>query len=325
MKPYFVKIYNKERDKKMDLKKYNCPVCNNQFNENDDVVVCPECGTPHHRECYKNNGGCFNENAHGTNESVEFTFKNTTPNEEISDNVNNDVEKNLNDNETVKKILEEIPDIIKMSPAQNALIEGKHAYLYELAIGKNKEYYIPRFMLMNNLKKGISWNFFAFLTPLAWTLYRKMYKFSAVILAIYILIFGLTGFYIVSNEEFMDLNAACMQEDPNYMSNIMIYNSGSGDVTLTVKQQELMEVMNNLTVPLYVSIASSVLPFVLRFYLGLFANKKYMQKIKKNIEKAEQKGLQGDNLKKYLYKKYGTLPLILVGIIGFFELFSIYY
>ena len=212
-----------------------------------------------------------------------------------------------------------------MSPAQNALIEGKHAYLYELAIGKNKEYYIPRFMLMNNLKKGISWNFFAFLTPLAWTLYRKMFKFSALVLAMYVLIFGLTGFYIASNEEFIDLNIACAQEDPNYMSNILIYDSGSGDVTLTVKQQELMEVMNNMTVPLYVSIISSVLPFVLRIYLGLFANKKYMQKIKKNIEKAEKKGLQGDNLKKYLYKKYGTLPLILAGIIGFFELFSVYY
>ena len=309
----------------MDFKKYICPVCTKQFNENDDVVVCPECGTPHHKECYNNLGKCFNEATHGTNESVEFTFKNTALPEENLNNTTDEIPDEIKENESFKKIVEEIPDFIKLSPAQNALIEGKHAYLYELAIGKNKEYYIPRFMLMNNLKKGISWNFFAFLTPLAWTLYRKMYKFSALVLAMYVLIFGLTGFYIASNEEFIDLNIACAQEDPNYMSNILIYDSGSGDVTLTVKQQELMEVMNNMTVPLYVSIISSVLPFVLRIYLGLFANKKYMQKIKKNIEKAEKKGLQGDNLKKYLYKKYGTLPLILVGIIGFFELFSVYY
>lgn len=309
----------------MDFKKYICPVCTKQFNENDDVVVCPECGTPHHRECYNNLGKCFNEATHGTNESVEFTFKNTALPEENLNNTTDEIPDEIKENESFKKIVEEIPDFIKLSPAQNALIEGKHAYLYELAIGKNKEYYIPRFMLMNNLKKGISWNFFAFLTPLAWTLYRKMYKFSALVLAMYVLIFGLTGFYIASNEEFIDLNIACAQEDPNYMSNILIYDSGSGDVTLTVKQQELMKVMNNMTVPLYVSIISSVLPFVLRIYLGLFANKKYMQKIKKNIEKAEKKGLQGDNLKKYLYKKYGTLPLILAGIIGFFELFSVYY
>ena len=32
-----------------------CPVCNNTFKEDDDIAVCPECGTPHHRECYKQN------------------------------------------------------------------------------------------------------------------------------------------------------------------------------------------------------------------------------------------------------------------------------
>ena len=31
----------------MDFYKYKCPVCNKQFKEGDDIVVCPECGTPH--------------------------------------------------------------------------------------------------------------------------------------------------------------------------------------------------------------------------------------------------------------------------------------
>lgn len=35
-----------------------CPVCSTSFKENDDIVVCPECGTPHHRECYKKLGEC---------------------------------------------------------------------------------------------------------------------------------------------------------------------------------------------------------------------------------------------------------------------------
>lgn len=41
-----------------------CPVCNEKFNNNDDVVVCPVCGTPHHRECWQNNGKCINEEKH---------------------------------------------------------------------------------------------------------------------------------------------------------------------------------------------------------------------------------------------------------------------
>ena len=304
----------------MDFKKYFCPVCNNQFNDEDDVVVCPECGTPHHRECYKNNGGCFNEKLHGNEESLEFTFKNKASENDIKPIASeNEINK---DNE--RKNSEVIPDILKASPAQTALINGKHSALYEIAIGKNSEYYIPRFVIMDNVKKGISLNMFAFFVPLAWTLYRKMYKFAAVVLAMYILIFGLTGFYIASNEEFIDLNMQCMQEDPNYMSNILIYDTGKGDVTLTLKQQELLEVMKNMTVPFYVTLISSILPFVVRTYLGIFGNKQYMLKLTKNIDKAEKKGLVGDDLKKHLYKKYGTLPLFVAGFIGIIEFAYMY-
>lgn len=35
-----------------------CPVCRSPFGENDDVVVCPDCGTPHHRVCYSRLGKC---------------------------------------------------------------------------------------------------------------------------------------------------------------------------------------------------------------------------------------------------------------------------
>lgn len=35
-----------------------CPVCRDRFAENADVVVCPECGTPHHRACYIKLGTC---------------------------------------------------------------------------------------------------------------------------------------------------------------------------------------------------------------------------------------------------------------------------
>lgn len=41
-----------------------CPVCNQVFQEDDDVVVCPDCGTPHHRKCYLQNKHCANEALH---------------------------------------------------------------------------------------------------------------------------------------------------------------------------------------------------------------------------------------------------------------------
>lgn len=41
-----------------------CPVCNKEFETDADIVVCPVCGTPHHRDCYKQNGECGNNEKH---------------------------------------------------------------------------------------------------------------------------------------------------------------------------------------------------------------------------------------------------------------------
>ena len=43
-----------------------CPVCRELLKEQDDVVVCPECGAPYHRACYKEAGRCLYEDKHGT-------------------------------------------------------------------------------------------------------------------------------------------------------------------------------------------------------------------------------------------------------------------
>lgn len=55
----------------MEFTDYKCPVCDKQFKKGDDIVVCPECGTPHHRECYKNEGHCHFEDRHGDDFSFE--------------------------------------------------------------------------------------------------------------------------------------------------------------------------------------------------------------------------------------------------------------
>ena len=41
-----------------------CAACGKKFTAEDDVVVCPECGTPYHRACYKELGHCVNEARH---------------------------------------------------------------------------------------------------------------------------------------------------------------------------------------------------------------------------------------------------------------------
>jgi len=44
-----------------------CMGCGKILTQNDDIVVCPECATPQHRECWKKNNRCVNENLHSPN------------------------------------------------------------------------------------------------------------------------------------------------------------------------------------------------------------------------------------------------------------------
>lgn len=48
----------------MDYLDYKCPVCDKNFHANDDVVVCPECGAPHHRECFEKENRCHFADKH---------------------------------------------------------------------------------------------------------------------------------------------------------------------------------------------------------------------------------------------------------------------
>lgn len=41
-----------------------CELCNKEFGEDDDIVVCPDCGTPMHRACWNERRACPNEALH---------------------------------------------------------------------------------------------------------------------------------------------------------------------------------------------------------------------------------------------------------------------
>lgn len=42
----------------------HCPVCEQAFTDTDDIVVCPDCGTPYHRDCWKKIGACMHRSEH---------------------------------------------------------------------------------------------------------------------------------------------------------------------------------------------------------------------------------------------------------------------
>lgn len=66
-----------------------CEYCKKIFTSTDDVVVCPDCGTPYHRECYLEAGECINYELHEKGgdweqfygDRVDFESKEDAPSE----------------------------------------------------------------------------------------------------------------------------------------------------------------------------------------------------------------------------------------------------
>ncbi len=47
----------------------NCPICGKPLNNGDEIVVCPDCGAPYHRTCFKEKGVCIFPELHEKGES----------------------------------------------------------------------------------------------------------------------------------------------------------------------------------------------------------------------------------------------------------------
>lgn len=155
--------------------------------DGEDIVVCPECGTPQHRECYNKNNACVNAHLHA--EGFDWQKANIVPEE--------------------PKPVEEKPDSVPVFDAQSGMpeislplfnadsividnktvststefngIKIKDAVNY---IQINAHRYIKKFIKNENKKNFVSWNWGAFFFTPAWFFYRKLYKAGAFFLTI---------------------------------------------------------------------------------------------------------------------------------------------
>ena len=310
----------------MDWKKYFCPICGIDFTDDDDVVVCPECGTPHHRECWIKTGHCANEVLHGTEDSLECTYKKASSETEVIPEIvteNNSGEYNSeprpNNPFDVGFGFNNQNENNQEAPRPTFNINGKPGVLYEIALRKNQKYYIPRFIVMDKGVKGTGWNFVAFLFPFAWSLYRKMYKLAAITFAVYMAIFGTFMFFLMNDKPLLDAFNECYEEDQEFFYKIMDYSNEESGATLTPKQQNYNDLMMKFSLPVYIYWGIRIVIFAMKTLVALFANKLYFNKITKSIDAAERRGLVGDAFKIHLYRSNGVLPIVVAIIIGYIE------
>lgn len=161
-----------------------CPICQQKFSGNDDIVVCPVCGTPHHRDCYKQNGECGNFHKH--NEG--YRWAPATANEPVNepqDNVPPFAGQPFNSQDASSTVLfSNTPNPLALFPKEleEDVLTDEAADFVQLSAIK----YIQNFFYTKSKKKTFNWAAF-FFAPY-WFFYRKLYKLGTIFLAISLLL-----------------------------------------------------------------------------------------------------------------------------------------
>lgn len=172
-----------------EFKNEKCAACGMKFFDDADIVVCPECGTPYHRECWERIGACVHSAEHG---SYEWKGENQELREHLEniESAENQKHENTNDGFEIihvdsydeyreimdKKLLEQQKDF--------DAIDGVTAQELLKFIGKNGYYYLPVFKDIRKNNKSLKLNFAAFLMFPMHCFYRKMNLFGVVMMTL---------------------------------------------------------------------------------------------------------------------------------------------
>lgn len=179
----------------LKYEKQNCVHCGREFAKNDDIVVCPTCGTPHHRVCWADGNGCGNSFRHqegyvyknpnqpednGKTEKCSFCGNENPENALVCHKCGADLTKGASERGGMPG---GIPFMsFDFTPPKDPYadsdetIDGQSVSKIAKRVFIKTDYYIPKFKKLSKRKIPISWNWAAFFMPTCvWFYYRKCY------------------------------------------------------------------------------------------------------------------------------------------------------
>lgn len=289
-----------------------CISCGQVFKEGDDIVVCPDCGTPYHRECYLKEGKCINEELHtsggswgqeheeeqGGSEGIRcircgfenpsdklFCEKCGTPLMKTEDAP----EQPFNDMNGMGAGQQNAPNIAKpgqegqpqFNPFAKQVIFDKETDLegiklddYAKYVKSNPLVYLSNFIRFGKFGGKVSLNFAAFFFPHLYYLYRKMNLIGIVMLVATALL--------------------------NVPTAIEYLASGTMGVVLDIGINVSGRVFQGVSAACwYVSMA-------LQFFSGFFANYIYYKKAQKDIREIRNSDGTEEEISERISAKGGT-------------------
>ena len=180
-----------------------CPYCNQPLEETDELAVCPECGTPHHRSCYLEHKCCANESKHTEGFEWQPTHPSTDTNTVngklcASCGTINRLESHFcehcgqsfgesgifENNSIFPDTPPESPEAIDVSihaaMAKNIAIDGIPVRDWVTYISTSVAYYLYSFNMQDRSGKKLSFTWSAMMFPVLYFLYRKVWGIAAI-------------------------------------------------------------------------------------------------------------------------------------------------
>ncbi len=236
-----------------------CPVCHKTFAETDDVVVCPDCGAPHHRDCWNEVQHCAYEHKHGEGFHWESSLEKHR--KEMEEQARAEYEKNAGVPE--EPVLDYGSDIGMVFQTMNEEeeIEGVRLRDYAEFMGINAVYYLPIFKKLARGERIITVNFLAGLLAPYHQLFYRM-NFVGVLITAIMFVFAVPA-------------RLSLMFDPNEISTILANIGLSYDI---------LDQFQNIS--LWFS-------FALMIIMALFNDKLYFRFVVKKIKAIRAKSTGG--------------------------------
>lgn len=287
----------------LDIKGQKCAVCSAYLFPEDDIVYCPECGAPHHRDCYSAVGHCGLETLHGTDRQ----YKKPEPEKNIpEDKPDTDKAASTADlycrgcgtplaqddrycprcglPKGADAAFSSFSPFTKAVEIKDDALVAEDVTALEAAkiVQVNPFRYIPKFLTLSDNRKT-SWNWAAFLLPNAWFAYRKMYKESIVttVLMIMSLIFN-----IPFNLSVLQLPISGETVN-NYMELAQYYTEHLAEIGI---------------LPLALAMVGMAISLIIRIVCGIYGDWFYRNRVvysAHEIRKAEDDDNKDNILRKY--------------------------
>lgn len=288
---YNLKKYGGITSKMGSRTNMSCAACGVVFDNNSDIVYCPECGAPHHRECWNEAGHCSCESLH----SSDYAWTSNSSSGSSSDESVNDScdESNLvscpicgSQTSEKEEYCEKcgyylahgrkgayggaIPNQSQSESlfdiSDGEIIEGVPAGDIKKFVGTMWIYYLPRFSVMSKKLRSFTFNFTAGITHGLWFIARKMYGLGA-FLTLLMTVIACYQMYFMTT-----------------FQNLYGNQTNSADIYMNMSKDHPWMVLGMLL--FYVL---GFLQYGVMIWCGIFGNKCYMKHTAKRIKKINAK------------------------------------